>query len=115
MGTTPIVPSSLTHSVQITLRDGSTATHTAKFARRITAAEDPVLIGQAAAILVVEAVCCQGQTDEITSRRNFVEDITGYSTDEIQAEILDHVTWLASHHANIHKAKDFVDGLVSTP
>lgn len=111
MASNPSSAPAISHSVQITLRDGSTFTHTAQFARRIRDADDPALVGHASGIMVVEAVCCQGTPSETTSRHTFPNDISGYAAADIQAEIAAHVAKLAAHHASVHKAADFTDGL----
>jgi hypothetical protein len=105
MATNNLVPAvAIARSVQVALRNGSSFTHTATFARRVV---DPL---DAVGVLVVEAICCNDPTT--ASRHRFPNDITTYSVADIQAEIADHIQRTATHHASVHKAQDFIDGLL---
>ena len=105
MATTPQGAPSLliSKSAQITLRDGSVVTHTAQFTGHV---EDE----NASGMLIIEAVCCGDPST--ASRHRFPNDITTYSQAAIQAEIEDHVQRVATHHASVQKAKDFISGML---
>lgn len=94
----------VTSSIDVTLRDGSTFTHKAVFTRRISRADDPALTGNN---LVVEAICCKDESTR--SRHTLPDDVSTYSTDQIDAEILAHVQRVATRHASAHKVKDYAD------
>jgi hypothetical protein len=101
-----------THTATVTLKDGSTATHTAEALSYWHESDGAV---------VVEAACC-GLLDgpeSTRSRHSFYDLGREVSIDgkpamiDPEAEIRAHVQRVAEHHAAVHRAKSFkLDGLM---
>jgi hypothetical protein len=102
-----------THTVTITLADGSTATHTAEALDYWHAADGAI---------VIEAACC-GLVDgpENTRARHSFYDVGRVVSGpdgvpmmiDPEEEVRAHVQRVAEHHAAVHRAKSFkLDGLM---
>lgn len=111
--TTPSpAPLPATYSVTITLKDGSTATHTGEAIRYWHDSDGAV---------VVEAQCTcglvgpDGKVEDTRSRHTFY-DITGQPLGDgsgklvvcdPEAEVRAHVQKVAEHHAAVHRVRSF--------
>lgn len=95
-----------TFTSTVTLKDGSTVTHTAE------ALEYEELVD---GVIAVRAACCVGTANEAHSVHTFYDTArpTADGLIDPEAEVRAHVQRVAEHHAAAHRVKSFkLDGLM---
>ena len=115
----------VTHSVTITLGDGTPVTHAAEMIDLVSTSDGAVDVmaaccGKVGTLIACpncegrDCASCRGTgviKDEDTRSHHAFYDIAAKTDDEMLAEIQGHVEKVANHHARAHKARVFLASL----